>query len=606
MKYQITEAENEPDFGSMDDLNWAKVPEGSELRYEKLQAELSDVTSTASSSARSSTPELSSRSVSSVSSTNMNRSHSRLTLTQTQTGHMRDVYDDLVSNVRGPYIPSKDVVASKNSRCSTVMSASRDKNPQGSEHARFIKRPFSSTSSTTSATPSLEYGRKISQDASAKLHRTQRRNAILPEMLFRHTKSRESHTFHYPWSGLLVYFSDACIHIWSGFIFCLRPHNYMSWFAIFIIWTGFLICAERYFRTSVNNLSSCLLAGSLFSKTLCKLSQTLGYGPPWFEEPSLGSELAQLNYKLINIADISVLEAIPSSLLLAQQEISRLKMEIEKFSVVPSTKVLLHLSDYLLLSPLIRMCLQDFNSALEVMLLRAFSLTQSTIGGLRHIAEIEAHQTYFAWTGTYLLGLVSGENAYLSNSSGCSTSLSAALFAEHIDQVVPHIYPQEEYAGILVTTFNRLRRHLTNVVEVRKQHQFPTMKQFYERNDVEVEKNFWAKIRIFFEGEQSIPVLNISKLEIDSLQLILTFTVMAEEYFDQILSKLVELEAQLTDLEIRARSRRTWTFKCGFKKAPIRLWIKELQRSINLRAPVQESSPDRRQIAMSPEVEVEG
>lgn len=570
MRHQITEVENESDLESIDDLNWAKVTEGPEFNYEELQAEIFDVTSLASPSAYSSTPEFSSRSVSSVSST------------------MRDWHADSTFDTRWPYIPSKEIVASRNSSCSTAIPGSHDKNPQGSEHAFFFKQPFGSKSSAISASTSLIYGKKMSQDAKTKPHRFQ-------------TKSKESQTFPYPWSGLLVYFYNACIDVRSGLISFLRSHKYMSWFVLLVVWTGFLICAERYFRTSINNLFHCLLAGLLFSKTPCNPSQTLGHGSPWFEDPTLGSELAQVNSKLVKIADISVLEAMPSGLMLVQEEINKLRSKIEDFSVVPSKQVLNHLSRYTWLSAVIEVGVQSFNRGLKVTLLGTFSLTQSTIGGLRHIAEIEANQTYLAWTCIYIDGRKFGRTTHLGDFSGCSTGLSAALFVGHISQVVLKISFLEGQAELLVKTFRRLRGHLKDVDKVRKRHKFLSMKEFYARYDEEIETTLWTKIKFFLEGDKSIPVLDISEAEIDAVQLALSFTAFLEEYFVKILSELGELEAQLTDLKNRANTQARWTFKCGFQNPPIRLWIKQLMLSMPVLSPVQNRPPGRRKIAMSSE-----
>ena len=330
-------------------------------------------------------------------------------------------------------------------------------------------------------------------------------------------------------------------------------------------------------------------------KTYGNRYHNLGFHTCWFEEPSLGSKLSQANQGLVNMTDVLALSTIPSTLIFAQNEISELHTQIDASSVVPSTKILLHLFDYLIMSRLIERRLRDFIINLEVTLLRAFSTTQLTIDGLEHIFEIEKNQSYPAWAMTCVREGMFGAKDQMEESSNCSTSLSASQFAEHIDEIIPQIQSREEDASMLIQTFGRLHGYLMGADEARKRNKFQTVMQFYEKDEV-VEATFWTKIHTFFKGEQTPTDLEVLKSDI--VQQMIPFTQCAASYFKNILAELKALHADLAQLRTVVEQHKNWSFGCGFAKPPLRTWIKQLKLSIPLYPPRAVLPRERRKIDM--------
>lgn len=130
------------------------------------------------------------------------------------------------------------------------------------------------------------------------------------------------------------------------------------------------------------------------SKTQFDFYQPPSYRSCWFEESSLDSELALINNKLINIADLAVLEKICTNLKLIQGNITELHFHIS--SEVSSTQVLHHLNKYFSESAMTENHFREFTIMLEIIMMEAYLTTQSTIKNLRHISKDEANQAYFA------------------------------------------------------------------------------------------------------------------------------------------------------------------------------------------------------------------
>ena len=436
------------------------------------------------------------------------------------------------------------------------------------------------------------------------------------------TQYQGLYSFNNYLSKFLVHICDTGKVLCVSLAFFLQSHQHMNRLAKIAISVIFFTSAVWYFRPAFNRFFFCQLTGALFSaKSHRGHCQQFGYRPCWFEESSFGDRFAQVNDKLVNIADLAVLEQIPLDLTLTEEKIAELHVFMSHSFKDPSAQIFHHLFEYGARSMSTRSLIEDFTSKFGLTMLRVYSTTQSTIDALKSISKVQKNQAYLVWVVICILDNIFGRSPYWPEVLRCSTSRCASLFVKHIDEVIPNIQLREDDASRLVRSFGTLRGHLKSADEVQRQDQVLKLMEFYQTHQTNQTKNIdphlwtklkafleskiWTRIKAFFVGKKSTPsALETVAPETRSVQLILPFLDWAEKYFNQILSNVEELEVELNQLRKRAEEQRSWTaIRCVFKTPPIRSWTKQLKSSFRIRISLPKEPEGQRKIGMTPHVE---
>lgn len=534
---------------------------------------------------------------------------------------MQDLRGDLDYPVNRSEIFPKAANAPKNPKLSLRMSRPHDDNKPDLENNGSLKLPFYLKSSEMRISPSSAFG-TISHELQVPTdqHPARRPRLAASGPNFHQSQYDGFHSFKDYFSKVLLHIYDAGVLFCISSAFFLRSNQYTNWLAKFLISVIFLMSTVWYFVPAFNTFSFCQLAGPFFSANpQSNPCSQPGYRPCWFEEEaSFGSRLAQVNDKLVNIADVAVLDSIPTDLATTREKVADLYAYIRLSSKDPLEKVLDHLLDYSPKSIFTEMHLTEFTRELGLTMIRVYSTTQLTVEGLKYISKIQRSHADVVWVLICILDSIFGGSPFWTDALRCSTSLCASLFVQHIDEVIPNIRMREEDALRLVRSFGTLRGHLKGADDIQRLHQHEHMMQFYQTYPTNQTENIdahiwtrikafweikiWTRLKIFFVGKEFITTaLETTAPENNLPQLILPFLEWAEEHFDQIVSNLKELEVELIQLRQRAKEQENWTtIRCAFKKTPIRLWSKQLKSSFRIRIPLKKRPEGQRKIDMSP------
>lgn len=523
-------------------------------------------------------------------------------------------------------LPSNVASSWKNTQPSIATSRIRDDKTSHLENNESPKWSSYSSSSETTNSPSSTYS-EIPHElhVPADLRLAQRGKMAVHGLNLHQTQYHGLYSFNNYLSELLVHIYDRGKVFCISLNFSLQPHQYTNRLAKFAISVIFLTSAIWYLIPAFNGFFLCQLTGAFFSaKPHCGQYQQFGYHPCWFEESSISGRFAQVNDKLVNIADFAALEQIPLDLTLTQEKVAELYVFMRRSMKDPSAHVLFHLLKYRSQSILTRSRVDEFTRKLGLTMLRVYSTTQSTVDGLKSISKVQKNQAYLVWVVICILDNLFGGSPYWADALRCSTSRCASLFVKHVDEVIPNIKLRENDASRLVQSFGTLRGHLKGADEIQRQNQYLKMMEFYQAYETNqtthidphlwtklkafLERKIWTRIKAFLVGKESTTTaLETLAPETRSLQLILPFLDWAEEYFDQILSNLEKLEVELNQLRKRAEEQRSWTsIWCVFKKPPIRSWTRQLKSSFRIRVSLPKGSEGQRKIGMTPHVEAWG
>lgn len=140
-------------------------------------------------------------------------------------------------------------------------------------------------------------------------HPVQTPRVAVPELNFHQTHHHGLSFFNIYISSLLVHIYDAGKVLYVSLAFVLPSHKCTKRLAKFAISVIFLTSAVWYLIPALDTVSVYYFAGALFlAKPQYNPCQQFGNCSCWFEGPSVGGRLAQVNEKLLNIADFATLE----------------------------------------------------------------------------------------------------------------------------------------------------------------------------------------------------------------------------------------------------------------------------------------------------------
>lgn len=510
----------------------------------------------------------------------------------------------------------KSVNIQKNLRIGPPILGFYNDNIQGRENDGLFERSSRSSSSVMSSFSSAYRAIPRELHVPADSHPVRTRRAADSELNLNQTQQHESFFPNIYISRLLTHIYDAI-----SLAFFLQSHKYTNRLARFAISVVFLISVVWYLIPALNTFSFYHFAGGLFfAKPQSNPFQQFGNHSCWFKEPSFGSRLAQVNEKLVNLADLALLEKIPLDIINTREKVAELSFYLKYTVKDPSPQVISHLSEYGSDSILTRGYVESFARMLGITILRVYSTTQSTIDDLKNISKAQKKQIYPAWVLTCILDNLLGESSFWINGLRCSTNLCASLLIKHIDWATLQIQGREEDALRLVKLFGNLRGHLKSVDEIQKQIQFERMMEVYQAHQNQTHDNdphVWAKFMVFLESkiwprikalfvgkEPIITALETLPPQLNLPQLIIPFLKGGEEFFGQILSTLEELDIELYRLRQKAEEQNSWTaLWCVSQRPPIRSWIKHLKSSFDVRVILPKEPEGQRKIGMAPGVE---
>lgn len=486
------------------------------------------------------------------------------------------------------------------SKRGTGISRSRDISTPGIENNGTNKRPSHPTSPETMPSSSSP-------------------RVALPRLEFPQPQNGRLNGFHdyVSWLGRNIYNAGTvlCLFLFS----VLRSvNNHTNRLAKTLI--GFIALVSIVLFISSTPFSFCQLAGRMSSsKPQPEPCQPFGDRSCWFEEPSLGSIFAQVNEKLVNIADIAQLERIPLATDLAEEKVSQLRFYLKKSSKDSSEELRSRLLDISSQATLTRIQSGLFAAGYQNTLMQAYRTTQSTIDRLRSISKAEANQAYLVRLAVCAFESIFHGIYDPMDDLKCSNNLSASQLTKHIDQIMPFIQARTEDASTLVQLFGNLRVHLKNAEEMQKRLQYKTMMEYYRAHESNESKDpdahIWARLKTLLESKvwprmmtlikgKTSPTTALETLapELYSLQLIIPFFERAEEYFEHVLSEFQEVEVELSQLRKMVEEPKDWTaVLCAFKKPPIRSWNRWLKSSFRIVTPYKPTPEGQRKIGMSSE-----